>query len=100
MQQEAIGAFIDYLNRRSRIDVGPWNPVLFWLRALATFHPATVPVELVREGDRAVLKIISDLRGVNVLDHFLVQRLRQWAGILSPCCFLVERIAGSQGSER
>ena len=76
MQQEAIGAFIDYLNRRSRIEVRPLESGSVLAEGICYVHPATVPVELVRDGDRAVLKIISDLRGVNVLDHFLVSASR------------------------
>ncbi|MBI5249474.1 MAG: response regulator [Desulfomonile tiedjei] len=72
MQQEAIGAFIDYLNRRSRLEVLPLESGSTLLDGVCYVHPATVPVELTRVGDRPVLQIISDLRGVNVLDHFLV----------------------------
>ncbi len=72
MQQEAMGAFIDYLNRRSRIDVRPLESGSTLLEGVCYVHPATVPVELTMADDRPVLQIISDLRGVNVLDHFLV----------------------------
>lgn len=72
MQQEAIGAFIDYLDRRSRVEVRPLESGSSLAEGVCYMHPATIPVELAGTANSPVLQIISDLRGVNVLDHFLV----------------------------
>lgn len=72
MQQEAIGAFIDYLDRRSRIQVRRLDSGAPVSESVCYVHPATVPLELAREGDGLVFNIVSDIPGSKVLDHFLV----------------------------
>jgi two-component system, chemotaxis family, protein-glutamate methylesterase/glutaminase len=72
MQQEAIGAFIDYLDRRSRIRVKPLESGAPLMDGVCYVHPATVPLELAKEGNGPVLKTFSKLPGLNVLDHFLI----------------------------
>jgi two-component system chemotaxis response regulator CheB len=72
MQQEAIGAFIDYLDRRSRIQVSPLESGSPLANGVCYVHPATVPLELAREGDRMVFKIVSNIPRSSSLDHFLV----------------------------
>jgi two-component system chemotaxis response regulator CheB len=72
MQQEVIGAFVDYLDRRSRIPVAKLEPGTSLSQGVCYIHPATVPVELVREGTGIAVKFIPGLPGVHVLDHFLI----------------------------
>jgi two-component system chemotaxis response regulator CheB len=54
MQQEALPAFIDYLQRRSRIQVQPLKPGHWLSQGVCYIHPAAVPIELAREQDRIV----------------------------------------------
>ena len=72
MQQEVIGAFVDYLDRRSRIPVVKLDPGASLSEGVCYIHPATVPVELVRQGTDIAVKFIPGMPGVHVLDHFLI----------------------------
>jgi chemotaxis response regulator CheB len=72
MQQQAIGSFIDYLDRRSRVPVRALDPGETLLKGVCYVHPASVPVELVREGAGISARILSDLPGDRVLEHFLI----------------------------
>jgi len=72
MQQEAIGAFIDYLDRRSRIQVRPLESGTPLLDGVCYVHPASLPLELGEENGGLILKIIPNLPGLKVFDHFLV----------------------------
>ncbi|AFM27438.1 chemotaxis protein CheB [Desulfomonile tiedjei] len=82
MQQEAIGAFIDYLQRRSRIRVRPLVSGLSLLDGTCYIHPSTVPVELMKNGNQFVLKVVPELRGIPVLDHFMVSASKSLGGNL------------------
>ncbi len=72
MQQEAIGAFVDYLNRRSRLEVCSLESGQPLAQGVCYLHPATVPLELRDQGGKISAKILSDLPGSKVLDHFLI----------------------------
>ena len=72
MQQEVIGAFVDYLDRRSRIPVLKLESGASLSQGVCYIHPATVPLELVRDGTDITVQFISGLPGVHVLDHFLL----------------------------
>ncbi len=70
MQQEAIGAFVDYLDRRSVIRVKPLEDGAPLLESTCYLHPASVPLEIRRENGNLFFEIVSDLPG-KVADHFL-----------------------------
>ncbi len=72
MQQEVIPAFVDYLDRRSRIHVRQLESGASLSEGVCYIHPATVPVELVRERSEIAVKFLPELPGVHVLDHFLM----------------------------
>ncbi|MBM3299841.1 MAG: hypothetical protein FJY85_07795, partial [Deltaproteobacteria bacterium] len=72
MQQQAIGAFIDYLDGRSRLPVRSLISGEPLLEGVCYVHPASVPLELVREGGGVAARILSDLPGDRILDHFLI----------------------------
>jgi two-component system, chemotaxis family, protein-glutamate methylesterase/glutaminase len=76
MQPEVVGAFVDYLDRRSRIQIRQLEPGVPLSEGVCYIHPAMVPVELVREGDSVVAKIILEIPCAHVLDHFLVSASR------------------------
>jgi two-component system, chemotaxis family, protein-glutamate methylesterase/glutaminase len=71
MQQEVIGAFVDYLDRRSRIQVRQLESGAALYEGVCYIHPASAPVELAREGDTFSARMISELPGEYVIDHFL-----------------------------
>jgi two-component system, chemotaxis family, protein-glutamate methylesterase/glutaminase len=72
MQQEAIGAFVDYLDRRSKLEVRPVESGAALMDGVCYVHPATVPLELMEEDGRFVLRIASDVPRTDTLDHFLI----------------------------
>lgn len=72
MQQEAIGAFVDYLNRRSRLEVCTLESGVPLADGVCYLHPGTVPLELREIEGKVSAKILSDLPGSRVLDHFLI----------------------------
>ncbi len=66
MQQEAIGAFVDYLDRRSHVPVKLVESGVEVKSGVCYVHPATIPCELVRIEDRPHLHVPSgpaDVRG-------------------------------------
>jgi two-component system, chemotaxis family, protein-glutamate methylesterase/glutaminase len=76
MQPEVVGAFVDYLDRRSRIPVRQLEPGVRLSEGVCYIHPAMAPVELVREGEYTVAKNILEIPYAHVLDHFLVSASR------------------------
>ncbi len=72
MQQGAIGAFVDYLDRRSRIRVRSLVPGEPLAQSVCYVHPVTVPLELERDGGAVYVKFLSDLPEEKILDHFLI----------------------------
>ncbi len=72
MQQGAIGAFVDYLDRRSRIHVRSLEPGEPLAQGVCYVHPVTVPIELERNGGEVFVKLLSDLPEEKILDHFLI----------------------------
>jgi two-component system chemotaxis response regulator CheB len=72
MQQEAIGAFVDYLDRRSKLEVRSVESGAALLDGVCYLHPATVPLELIEEDGRFILRFASDVPRTDTLDHFLV----------------------------
>jgi two-component system, chemotaxis family, protein-glutamate methylesterase/glutaminase len=72
MQQEAIGAFVDYLDRRSKLEVRSVEPGAALIDGVCYVHPATVPLELVEEDSRFVLRLASGVPRTDTLDHFLI----------------------------
>ncbi len=76
MQKETVEAFVDYLNRRSRIQVRYLESGMPLQQGVVYIHPTAVPVELVKEEDRVCARSLSDMVGAGVLDHFLVTAAR------------------------
>jgi two-component system, chemotaxis family, protein-glutamate methylesterase/glutaminase len=72
MQQEAIGAFVDYLDRRSKLEVRPAESGATLVDGVCYVHPATVPLDLSEEDGRFILRMPSDVSRTNTLDHFLM----------------------------
>lgn len=72
MQEQAIGAFVDYLNRRSRTPVKQVESGERLIQGVCYIHPATVPLEAQRENGHVILKVIADMPETNVMDHFLI----------------------------
>ncbi|MDQ7781546.1 MAG: chemotaxis protein CheB [Desulfomonilaceae bacterium] len=72
MQQGAIGAFVDYLDRRSRIHVRCLEPGEPLAEGTCYVHPATVPAELERDDGAVHVRLLSDFPEEKMLDHFLV----------------------------
>jgi len=72
MQTEAIGAFVDYLDRRSQLKIQVLEPGTPLAAGVCYIHPASVPVELRREGGSISAKILSDPPVLPAPDHFLV----------------------------
>ncbi|MGO9566764.1 MAG: response regulator [Desulfomonilaceae bacterium] len=72
MQQEAIGAFVDYLDRRSKLEVRPVESGATLVDGVCYLHPATVPLDLSEEGGRFILRIVSNVPRTNTLEHFLM----------------------------
>ncbi len=76
MQQEAIGAFVDYLARRSKLEVKSVESGAPLVDGICYIHPATVPLELTDVSGRPVLTIPSDSPAADALDHFLISASR------------------------
>jgi two-component system, chemotaxis family, protein-glutamate methylesterase/glutaminase len=72
MQQEAIGAFIDYLDRRSRIRVQPLKHDVPLLNGIVYVHPASAPIELSCRDDNLTTQSAPFIQGSKGLDHFLI----------------------------
>lgn len=72
MQLDAIGAFITYLDSRSRGKVVQAQPGITLEDGVCYIHPSVVPLELVQDGDRLTLKSLSDVPDHGTLDHFLI----------------------------
>ena len=72
MQEGAIGAFVDYLDRRSRIPVRSLEQDDPLIQGVCYVHPVTVPLELERDGGVIRAKFLSDLPSEKILDHFLI----------------------------
>jgi len=72
MQQQSIGAFVDYLDRRSRIPVRSLESGAPLMEGVCYVHPAAVPLELVREGLVLSAKVLPDLPQTRALDGFLI----------------------------
>jgi two-component system chemotaxis response regulator CheB len=72
MQGQAIASFIDYLDKRSRIAVQSLVSGESILEGVCYVHPASVPLELVRNGETICAKILFDMPGQTVIDHFLI----------------------------
>ncbi len=76
MQQETLGAFVDYLDRRSRIEVHELRPGEPLAQGLCYVHPAGVPLELIRAGDSVAVQVKSGVAAEKVLDEFLISASR------------------------
>jgi chemotaxis response regulator CheB len=76
MQQEAIGAFVDYLDGRSRIPVRPVQSGTPLLDGVCYVHPAAVPIEVLGDGSNVFLEPLSEPIGTGVLDHCLITASR------------------------
>lgn len=72
MQQEAIGAFVDYLDRRSRLEVRSAESGATLVDGVCYLHPATVPLDLIEKDGRFILKTASDVSSTDTLDRFLL----------------------------
>jgi len=73
MQAEAIDAFIEYLDRKSRVAVLPSRSGAPLKKGVCYIHPAMVPLELTVGEGRPCLKILSETTaGCSVPDDFLV----------------------------
>ena len=72
MQREAIGAFVDYLDRRSKLEVRQVESGTVLVDGVCYVHPAAVPLDLIKEDGRLILKIVSEHPSNEALDHFLI----------------------------
>lgn len=72
MQQEALPAFVDYLERRSRIEVQPLKLGSLLVRGVCYVHPAAVPVELVKAQNGVTIEKHTSLKDHMPLDHLLI----------------------------
>ncbi len=72
MQTEAIGAFVDYLDRRSQLKIQALEPGTPLASGVCYIHPASDPVELRREGEMISAKALSGPPALSAADHFLV----------------------------
>jgi len=72
MQQEALPAFVDYLERRSRIEVQLLKPGSLLARGVCYIHPAAVPIELVKDENGIAVETPTALIDHMVLDHLLI----------------------------
>jgi len=72
MQTEAIGAFVDYLDRRSPLKIQGLEPGTPLAESVCYVHPAAVPVELHREGESILVRPSSDHPVLAAPDQFLV----------------------------
>ncbi len=71
MQQEALPAFIDYLERRSRIEVQPLKPGQWLSEGVCYIHPAAVSIELVSEQNRIMVET-REAPQDSILDHLFL----------------------------
>ena len=72
MQQEALPAFVDYLERRSRIEVQPLRSGFLLAKGVCYVHPSNMPVELVKDRNGITVKTQTALQGDTPLDHLLL----------------------------
>jgi two-component system chemotaxis response regulator CheB len=71
MQKEAIGAFVDYLDRRSRTTVRSLEAGVPLVDGICYVHPATVRAELVRQGEHLTAVFANAGTVQEVQEHFL-----------------------------
>ena len=72
MQQEALPAFVDYLERRSRIEVQLLKPGFLLARGVCYIHPAATPIELKKGPNGMAVETRTTLKDHLVLDHLLI----------------------------
>lgn len=72
MQQQAIGAFVDYLDRRSKIQVRPLESGVALSEGYCYIHPAGLPLEMASDSGQLYARVLSDLPRERILDHFLI----------------------------
>jgi len=72
MQTEAIGAFVDYLDRRSQLKIQTLEPGTPLASGICYIHPAADPIELRQEGEIISAKTLSGHPALPAPDHFLV----------------------------
>ncbi len=82
MQESAVGAFIDYLDRRSGVRVIPAESGAPLLDGVCYVHPASVPLEVTRQEGRLWLKVTSQVSGADAVDHFLISAAKIVGGNL------------------
>jgi two-component system chemotaxis response regulator CheB len=71
MQREAIDAFVDYLNHRSKIIVRKVEADQALEEGVCYLHPATSPIELYQGAGGPTFRMGSVIPFHQVLDHFL-----------------------------
>ncbi len=71
MQTEAIGAFIEYLDRRSQIHVRRLEPDDPLLNSHVYVHPAAMPAELVSDSGTLKIKLAPHIHKRQSIDHLL-----------------------------
>lgn len=71
MQKDAIAAFVDYLNHRSKIIVRAVTSGDPLEDGVCYIHPAGVPLELAGSGEAPSLRVTSGIPFSRALDHFL-----------------------------
>ena len=72
MQQEALPAFVDYLERRSRIEVQLLKPGSLLTQGVCYIHPAAVPVELLKGQNGIAVEQHATPKNLMPLDHLLI----------------------------
>lgn len=71
MQKEAIGAFVDYLNNRSVIQVRNAESDQTLENGVCYLHPAISALKLAQGARGPTLSVETDVPSANVLSHFL-----------------------------
>jgi len=71
MQQQSIGAFVDYLDRRSPVPVRSLESGSPLMEGVCYAHPAAVPLELTRKGSALCARVPEYTPPSKPLDHLL-----------------------------
>jgi two-component system, chemotaxis family, protein-glutamate methylesterase/glutaminase len=71
MQTEAIGAFTDYLDRRSHINVKSLQMKTPMLRNHVYIHPSSIPIEIVRESEHCLVSPAPHIASGESVNYFL-----------------------------
>lgn len=71
MQQETVAVFVEYLDKRSQVEVRMAEAGTRPVDGVCYVHPSTVPIELVGQAGKPCLDMPELPGKVHVIDHFL-----------------------------